>query len=138
MPFDPTDFLKVARDLDTPPAKSNEAQLRAAFGRAYYSAYLVARDRLAAVGHTRPRYDASGVHEWLLQKLTTAKRDPEIQELGDILASLFDGRRLADYDIVQQAPYAPGKGYNQAVRAEQWIRDFNKISDDRLRNNIRS
>jgi hypothetical protein len=129
VPFDSSTFLPVARKLDT--ATGSEADLRTAYGRAYYAAYLVARERLSALGHKHARADQVGVHAWLLGKLKNAN-DPDVRVLGRQLRGLYDGRLLADYDIDLQN-YAPGMGHIAAVRAEQWIREFRGIPDARLR-----
>lgn len=137
MPFDPRAFLGTARLLDVPHRQNpNEADLRTARGRAYYSAYLVARERLAGMGHHRPPGDQNGTHGWLLKRLRGAN-DDDVRSLGRRLGALFDGRVGADYDLQDQSGYSSMSGHNAAVKAEQWIRDFEHLSDAKLRTALR-
>ena len=50
-PFDPLEFLTVARDLAN--RSQTEASLRAAVGRAYYAIFLTARDKARLQGKER-------------------------------------------------------------------------------------
>lgn len=133
MPFDPIGFLATARSLDKD--HPDEAALRTCSGRAYYAAYLVARERLKALGFVRPSHEEGSAHSWLIGKLKRSV-DRDVRALGRSLLGLFDERKDADYDLDRQA-YAPGGGHLAAVRAEQWIREFRRIPDARLTDGLR-
>lgn len=51
-PFDPTEFFSFAGSIIRD-SSANEAALRSAISRAYYSAYLIARDRLFGTDEVR-------------------------------------------------------------------------------------
>jgi uncharacterized protein (UPF0332 family) len=135
MPFDPREFLAVAHSLDGGSTPGVEAALRTCRGRAYYSAYLVARERLAAVGIVMPLKHQGGQHQWLLSKLRSS-RDDETRRLGKRLTRLYDQRIRADYDLLDCSDYEPKSGHNAAVSAEQWINEFLRLRDDELKKGI--
>lgn len=82
MPFDPQDFFPVAQQLAGAGA---EANLRSAINRAYYSVFLVARDRLRLSGTSHG-------------PVLTATREAH-RAAGDQLSELFRLRVLADYNM---------------------------------------
>ncbi len=127
MGFDPKDFLAVARALDgattTPPV---EASLRTCRGRAYYAAYLVARGRLESAGYVCPPGYRGGRHQWLLDRLLSGNDD--VRASGKALQSLYAERIDADYTLGDSSRYTPQSGRLAAVRAEQWIRTFMKLT----------
>lgn len=135
MPFDPRDNLRLARDLDSQASGAptpSEAALRVCYGRAYYSAFLVVRERLARLGFVVPQ---EGSHQWVAQKLKTS-RDNTLRSLGMQLAAMRHERHHADYDLQDQRPFAPGKGHVAAVRAEQWIRTLDTVTDSAIKANV--
>lgn len=90
-PLDPLDFLTVGRQLA---ASREEARLRTAVGRAYYSVFLVARDKAGVRG----RRD---VHA---QVVRTVRRRSGFRAAGDKLDSLRRLRTVADYELLPQKP----------------------------------
>lgn len=86
--FNPDGFFTVARQLTSDSV--GEANLRTAVGRAYYSVFLVARNRLG-VG------DKTNVHAKVIARLKAVDRTA-----GDQLDRLRDLRELADYELRPQ------------------------------------
>lgn len=136
MPFNPADFVEVARRLDHQALTPTEACLRASVGRSYYGPFLVAFSRLNGLGIRYVPSAGPSKHQWLLQRLRTA-RDTDVRALGDRLASLLASRAKADYELDQQLLYRPSMGLEHARRAEEWIREFCALDDVRLRAAIR-
>ena len=91
--FDPRQFLELADDLSAP-VGTTEAALRTSVGRAYYAAFLVARDRLGAIPLLSPEdlYDRPDVHGKVVQTVKGKKSG-----LGDKLNKLRRLRQQADY-----------------------------------------
>ncbi len=89
--FDPHDFLEAATSLA---ASSDEALLRTAVGRAYYSVFLVARDRLGVV-------QEEGAHAEVRSRLTRRNNGGRIAEQ---LKRLYELRTTADYNLDPQDP----------------------------------
>jgi hypothetical protein len=135
MVFNPLDYLPFGRSLDPPtPAPLSEVGLRTACGRAYYAAYLYARERLSGIGLSVPK--GQPVHQWLQQRLRTAKNN-DIQDLGRRLTRLADIRSGADYTLDNQATFHRGYGEKAVATAEQWIKEFGLVSDAQLKKDIR-
>jgi uncharacterized protein (UPF0332 family) len=111
MTFEPAEFLKLARQL-VDASDATEAQLRTAVSRSYYSAFLLARERLVARGDLRPT--ATGAdHRHVIR---TLQRDPS--RLGRRLDLLRDQRNRADYDLPLEVTPESAK---QAVDLAEWI-----------------
>ncbi len=89
-PFDPRLFLALARDLSASGAE--ERHLRTAAGRAYYTVFLIARDKLGVVV-------VQDVHTEVIRALRARNR-----AWADQLASLRRIRVAADYELVPQDP----------------------------------
>ena len=87
MPFDPERFWRLANELAQSPA--DEARLRTAVGRAYYSIFLIARDNMKIPDTTEK------VHGEVIWRLRNYRR-----AYGDQLAKLQRWRTNADYDMV--------------------------------------
>lgn len=106
-PFNPLDFLKLARDLATNP---DDAKLRAAVNRAYYALFLIARDK---AGITGPQ----DVHK---RTVTAVKQRTNYLATGNDLDQLRILRIEADYCLIPSKPL-----YNDWVanwtKAEQII-----------------
>ena len=90
-PFDPSDFLIVAHELAGDGSWA-EARLRTAVGRAYYSVFLQARDKLQI-------REKKGVHTKVIQALKRVDR-----AAGDQLDSLESLRGAADYEMTVNDP----------------------------------
>lgn len=105
-------------------------------GRAYYAAYLVARDRLAGIGRKCP--DEESRHKWLIQRLATAKL-PALQDLGDRLKNLKQQRSDADYelDTDTQQRFGALEGDKAAKKAKRWIDELSGIDGAALGSGIR-
>lgn len=85
MPFDPREFLEVADSMAS--QGRSEAALRTAVGRAYYAAFLRARDMLGVRGRRR-------VKKRVIDELKKQDR-----HAGDQLDKLEELRDYADYDL---------------------------------------
>jgi uncharacterized protein (UPF0332 family) len=83
--FDPLRFLSLARELSS----GDEARLRTSVSRAYYSSFLVARERL---GLTRERVPE--VHRTVIEELGARNRPAGVR-----LHRLRRMRNIADYDL---------------------------------------
>ena len=92
MPFDPARFLAVANDLACQPP--DEGRLRTAVGRAYYSVFLLAREK---TGVPNKRNVHSRTHAAL-------KRTSGCRTAGDMLARLNRLREVADYQPLPTDP----------------------------------
>ena len=101
MPFDPTDFLRVAVSLAV--QEEDEAALRTAVGRAYYSVFLAAREKLGVTTTER-------VHGEVVRLLVRHNR-----RLGDQMQYLLNLRLTADYQMT------PEKQSDQDWKSN-WIR----------------
>jgi hypothetical protein len=130
VPIVPREFLDVAKKVC--PATATEAEARTAQGRAYYAAYLTIREKLASLGI---RDNGSNPHQWLLQKLRTARND-DIQDIGDRLSAMLVIRHKADYSPTGYTVY-PSDGVLSANHGEQLLADFARISNDILQQSIR-
>ena len=92
MSFDPARFLAVANDLAS--QASDEGRLRTAVGRAYYSVFLLAREK---TGVPNKRNVHSRSHAAL-------KRMSGCRAAGDMLAKLNRPREVADYQLLPSDP----------------------------------
>lgn len=92
MPFDWTDFLRLADDLAT---RSDEASLRSALSRAYYYVFHLARKRVLRNGFVFRRDEGSHVQVW---RNFSSSPDLECVKLAQIAERLKENRRRADYD----------------------------------------
>jgi uncharacterized protein (UPF0332 family) len=98
MTFDPTEFLRVANALAE---HSDEASLRTAVGRAYYSVFLQARERLGIRGQRRH------IHGLVIAGLRRVDR-----KVGDQLDKLEKLRGTADYELEVEDPFHQDWHYN--------------------------
>lgn len=97
MNFDWSDYLKLARELFRQARRSSirEAKLRTAISRAYYHAFIKARNHLRDKDkRSIPRQDA---HQYVIIQFLN-RTDPISQSIGDDLARLRKLRNLADYE----------------------------------------
>ena len=135
MAFDPQDYLPLVDSLLRAPTAS--AEYRTARGRAYYAAYLVGRDRLAAIGVEQHKSDRLSAHQWLVDKLRTAKTAPHIQKLGERLEWMKIRRGWADYELDHEKELTQGECLGFKTRAQRWIEDLERISLADLKRAIR-
>jgi uncharacterized protein (UPF0332 family) len=97
MSFDWSEYLRVAKELAglaTPPA-NQEAKLRAAISRAYYAAFVKARNHLRdKQGHAIPK--TGDAHRYVWEQFDLSP-DPVRQTVAENLIRLRKYRRQADY-----------------------------------------
>src|SRR5256885_5573113 len=104
--MDPRSNVQLATFLFGPPAgPPPEASFRGACGRAYYSAFALARDALTSAGHKLPRAQA---HDVVISRLKSAQ-DPDVRAAGGVLQDLRGDRNRADYDVGLRAKQAFGQ-----------------------------
>lgn len=89
-PFDPIDFLQIAGMINY--QLSGEAALRTAVGRAYYSLFLIARQR-TGIGA------GPNIHQRVIREVK--KRDATTGQQLDTLRRL---RTTADYEMAPSDP----------------------------------
>ncbi len=97
MSFDWSDYLILARDMETTAYSSStpEARLRSCVSRAYYAAFCKARNCLLDKGTQIPKN--VNVHKFVPDKLKQS-RDVRCQRVGIDLHRLRKDRNKADYD----------------------------------------
>ena len=99
MPFDPQDFLRLARATVPVPAQATEAQIRMGIGRLYYGLYLIGRTRLLTRSNIDRRRLRRGSHQYFVE---VHKRQ------SFALGSQFDDLRIprveADYHLTPSDP----------------------------------
>jgi hypothetical protein len=91
--MNPRDFLEQAEELIE---GSREVDWRSAISRAYYAAFLVARDLFSRIGFVVP--GDQGSHAYLWMRLNNSGRD-EVIEAAGLLHDLRQARGDADYDM---------------------------------------
>ena len=104
MSFDWSEYLTLAQALaDAAPASSSpEAHQRTAISRAYYAAFIQARNRLRDIERRPVPY--MNVHEHIIQQFKYS-RDYRRQRIGNELSILRSQRTKVDYDnIVPNLP----------------------------------
>lgn len=97
--FEWADFLNVARELGS---SEEEASLRTAVGRAYYSAFHAACRYVRNQGVNLPRHGAA--HEEVLKALESGKRHEKAAALQ--LRRLKKSRTEADYELAPPTNWA--------------------------------
>ncbi|SRR6266496_2508131 len=133
MPFDPTKFLALASQLVEPSKRPEEEHVRTACGRAYYSAFLVAREQLTKIGHVMPGPGSGmSVHGYVIHTLSVSS-DSTVAGLGLNLSDLFDKRKHADYRLTSKYGFVQSFGALVALAGRNWLEDFQKIPDSQLR-----
>lgn len=90
-PFDPLGFLALAETLAQ--AVAEEAHHRSAISRAYYSVFLLAREKLMTSNVLAP-FTTGEVHREVVRALRSVN-----QANGDQLDKLRRQRNRADYDL---------------------------------------
>ena len=91
-PFDPLDFFRLAQQLGQ--SGADDRELRTAVGRAYYAAFLIARDR-TNVTVTHGAHKAVG---------RAVKNSPGHKSTASQLNSLRRLRTVADYQELPNDP----------------------------------
>jgi hypothetical protein len=98
--MDPRDNVDLAVFLSRRPQKAPpEAALRGACGRAYYAAFIVARDALERAGQLRGSDSLHG----LVPNLLKTSSNKALQDAGSLLGSLRVTRNSADYEAGMRA-----------------------------------
>ena len=75
----------------------DEAYIRSAISRYYYSAFCSARFYLVEIKNEYSYLDKYGIHTKVYEDLKKSSNDNEA-ELGELLEQLFQKRNCADYD----------------------------------------
>lgn len=94
--FDPKEFISFAQRLAVSPHMA-DVDIRNCLSRAYYGAYLMARQRASAAGRFRPTFQGDD-HALLIGRLSSAPED-ELVHVADLLRLLRADRNKADYDL---------------------------------------
>lgn len=98
-PFDPQDFLGLAAALSAD-TNARQAELRSAISRAYYGAFLLAKERLAQQRLMTP----SGTGRDHLTTISTLRS--RNRRAGDELDKLRLNRNTADYQLAAVITHA--------------------------------
>jgi uncharacterized protein (UPF0332 family) len=91
-PYNPESFLELGKALLEDSDYDEKARVRTAIGRAYYAAFLKAREHFKASGASFE--STPTVHRQLIELLKSRKAS-----LGDQLATLRTYRNKADYNL---------------------------------------
>ena len=89
--FRPRKFLKLASQLIADKEYDEPCRIRTSVGRAYYAAFLYAKERLERLGYAFP--DTHRVHQLVIDDLM----DRGDTTIGSQLDKLLEKRRTADY-----------------------------------------
>jgi hypothetical protein len=127
MSFDWAEYLSLAEDLCASPVSGPpigiEAQQRAGVSRAYYAAFILARNHLRDVDGIRvPRH--ANAHQFVAAHYLN-NRDPIRSAIGSRLNRLRTARNQCDYDDV--VPHLPNLVSSSLVRAVQIVADLARL-----------
>jgi hypothetical protein len=130
MRFDWSEYLSVAQELCRVAVSGQpaglEARQRAAISRAYYSAYISARNHLRDVERITVPARANP-HFFVMREFSTAK-DLRRFQIGMNLDRLRSARNQCDYDdTVQHLPTLTRRSLSQAARVLAALRAFNPV-----------
>src|SRR5437763_13368461 len=116
MSFNWSEYLILAQDLASRSTTSpiQEANLRAAISRAYYSVFCQARNHLINKDRKRIRPNADA-HKFVAESFEKS-RNKNRQRIGFLLHDLRANRNLADYK--DTLPYGDKSGKTKALLAE--------------------
>lgn len=114
------DFLNSARRLAAGP---DESDWRSAVSRAYYAAFHVARDLLAALGFQTPRADRA--HNYLYARLNNSG-DAGVEDVAKRLHELRRRRNQADYDLLPPLPRQDAASY--IAMAERVVQSLDTLT----------
>ncbi len=118
------DFLDTARHLA---GRSSEADRRSAVSRAYYAAFHVARDLLAALRFRTPRADRA--HNYLYVRLNNSG-ERRVEDAAYRLDNLRGVRNQADYDL--HRPLRPNAAADAVADAEFVIQILDALTPAEL------
>lgn len=122
------DFLKLAAILAR---GSPEAEWPASLGRAYYSAFHVARRLLEDLGFAVPRADRA--HTYLSYRLQNCG-DVHVGRAGSDLQELRQRRNQADYDL--HLPVSRVMAASHVLTAEQIVQRLDAARSEPVRTQI--
>ena len=95
--MNPSDNLELAKHLTSPDrGVPQEAAHRGAVGRAYYAAFIIARDALLRAGFPIP--DTGKAHAVVAEELKKSS-NTDVAAAGGSLEDLRTQRNRADYDL---------------------------------------
>jgi uncharacterized protein (UPF0332 family) len=100
--FKPRKFLRLAERLVSDKNYETPCRVRTSIGRAYYAAFLFAKEKLERIG--RPFSNDHRVHQEVIDRLF----DSENSTIGSQLDLLYQNRRQADYDMYVDLPKTLG------------------------------
>ena len=126
--FDPVEFHNLAATLlntlsGRPVATSgpDQARVRTAIGRAYYAAFLVAREKLSDLGRITLR------HNWQDHRLVVDALGGETSDLGGKMHHLRRKRNQADYNL-NPSGFTLLAGRHWIEIASDIVAEVNKLS----------
>lgn len=124
MSFNWDDYLFLAQDLAAPSNLPNqEARLRSAISRAYYSAFCKARNFLR--DEQRVQIPTTGEAHHLVWLHFKNRRDTVYKKIGENLRRLLNDRRCADYDdVIMDLPFLANKAL---WRAQEIVSALDKL-----------
>lgn len=93
MAFNPFEFYRLAAEMLPPSDAPDEARARSCISRAYYGAFLAARE------HAGIRNGTVQVHEQTIQHYVS-----HLPRVGNRLKDLRNSRNQADYELGQPCP----------------------------------
>ena len=127
MSFDWAEYLSIAQSLCgevvSGPLAGAEANQRAGVSRAYYAAFVLARNRLRDVdGASVPM--SGYAHQFVAQQYST-DADPRRRQIGIDLGRLRQDRNKCDYD--DTVPGLPTLVRRSLARATQIVIDLGRL-----------
>ena len=127
MSFDWSEYLSLAEELNgsrvSGPPVGSEAQQRSSVSRAYYAAFILARNRLRDVDHVPIPYSGSA-HVFVARRYARDS-DPRRVQIGLRLGRLRTDRNMCDYDDV--VVNAPNLAIQSLARARRIIADLAQL-----------
>lgn len=127
MSFNWAEYLSLAEDLSGLPASGppigTEARQRASVSRAYYAAFILARNHLRDAGGVRTPW-GQNAHQFVATQFAN-NPDPVRVNIGQELARLRTARNRCDYDDV--VPNLPGLAVRAVARAAQIIAELARL-----------
>ena len=134
--MNPRDNLKLAKFLEQEPSGApRESSIRAACGRAYYAAFVVARDALLGASIKIPE---TGEGHGRVIALLKSSGDAGIRSAGSLLDQLREMRKNADYYLGvlngKGGPFVKGKATTANIFANAIADEIDKMQprDKRL------
>ena len=113
--FSPKDFLTFANDLlNCATLNKNEALCRSVISRAYYSAFLFAREKIDNLDPMALYHPAHDMHSQVIKTLQGGKYYFQDESLSSNLEELHTYRIDADYHF-----QGASKSYEKRIRAPQ-------------------